>query len=123
MDTESHVVVAPLRFIDRSRITTDWACPRRRYWQYEFGGRGIQPDVTSLELFLGTALHDGLASIGDATRETALALSTGEPEGSRGSVHDAVDIDAIPPQAQGGVYESLGATPGGGVPGLFPRVA
>lgn len=48
---------------DRSRVTTDWSCPRKRYWQYEHQGRGIVSGNTSLELYLGTALHDGLSAI------------------------------------------------------------
>jgi len=48
---------------DRSRTTLDWSCPRKRYWNYHAHGRGIVPPNTPLELFLGTALHDGLAAI------------------------------------------------------------
>lgn len=48
---------------DRSRVTTDWSCPRKRYWQYEFGEKGIVGSNTSLELYTGTILHDGLAAI------------------------------------------------------------
>lgn len=48
---------------DRSRVVTDWNCPRKRYLQYEWHGRGIVSGITSLELFLGTTLHDGLAAI------------------------------------------------------------
>lgn len=49
---------------DRSRSTTDWQCPRKRFWSYHFGGRGIQSSSLQLELFLGTVVHDGLAAIG-----------------------------------------------------------
>lgn len=48
---------------DRSRVTTDWQCPRRRYWNYEHNGKGIVPNHSHLELYLGTAVHDGLAAI------------------------------------------------------------
>jgi hypothetical protein len=48
---------------DRSRVVADWKCPRYRYWTYEYKGKGIVPDYTQLELFLGTAVHDGLAAI------------------------------------------------------------
>lgn len=48
---------------DRSRVVTDWLCPRKRYHQYEWDGTGLVPDSTSLELFMGTVLHDGLAAI------------------------------------------------------------
>lgn len=96
----------PLRFVDRSRITTDWTCPRKRYWQYEFGGRGIQPDVTSLELFLGTAIHDGLARIGDAA-----ILAASYPHAP-----EMYSIDTVASQAHTDVYDSLSATPVGEVP-------
>lgn len=64
---------------DRSRVTTDWTCPRKRYWQYEFDGKGVVSGHSSLELFAGTVIHDGLAAI--ATQHQA-----------NGGV---VDIDAI----------------------------
>lgn len=48
---------------DRTRITTDWRCQRRRFLGYEHGGIGLTPDSLQLELFLGTILHDGLAAI------------------------------------------------------------
>jgi hypothetical protein len=48
---------------DRSRAITDWKCERKRYYEYEYGGRGIVPDNTALELYMGTAIHDGLAGI------------------------------------------------------------
>ena len=47
----------------RSAVVSDWSCPRRRYWNYEYGGRGLTPDTTNLALFLGQSLHDGLAAI------------------------------------------------------------
>lgn len=48
---------------DRSRVTTDWRCPRLRYLQYDLDGKGIVPSHQHLELFLGTVLHDGLSAI------------------------------------------------------------
>jgi hypothetical protein len=62
---------------DRSRAITDWRCERRRYYEYEYEGRGIVPDNTALELYMGTAIHDGLAGI--AYQHT----------------HGAVDINAL----------------------------
>lgn len=53
----------PLILYDRSRVTTDWSCPRKRYWNFEHEGKGITADRHALELFLGTVLHDGLAAI------------------------------------------------------------
>lgn len=52
-----------MRLYDRSRVTTDWQCPRKRYLGYEYEGKGIATQSTHLELFLGTTLHDGLAAI------------------------------------------------------------
>lgn len=68
----------------RSAVTTDWKCPRQRWWQYEASGRGIVTDATQLELFLGTVTHDGLAAI----------------------AHE-VDIDSIACQAVAQVKEML----------------
>lgn len=48
---------------DRSRVTTDWQCPRKRYWGYHYGGKGVTGSGLHLELYLGTTLHDGLAAI------------------------------------------------------------
>ena len=63
---------------DRSRIETDWACPRRRYWSTEFNAlgpsdplyigtettmgwpSGLQPSVPSPALAFGLAVHTGL---------------------------------------------------------------
>ena len=47
----------------RSAVTEDWRCPRARFWRYEYLNRGIVADGTSLELFLGTAVHDAIAAI------------------------------------------------------------
>lgn len=51
------------RLIDRSRIITDWTCPRKRFWEYEYLNRGIVANNTSLEFFLGLTVHDALAAI------------------------------------------------------------
>lgn len=53
----------PLRLIDRSRTVADWKCPRSRYWNYEYKGRGLAKESTSLPLFTGITVHDALASI------------------------------------------------------------
>lgn len=66
---------APLRLYDRSRTTTDWRCPMSRYWQYEYEGRGIVSSNTSLELFLGTVTHDGLAAIAHGVDIEEIALT------------------------------------------------
>lgn len=52
--------VKPILF-HRSAAVTDWACPMKRFWAYEFLGRGISPPETQYELYLGTLIHDGIA--------------------------------------------------------------
>lgn len=47
----------------KSRVELDWACPRKRYLQYGYGGKGITTSNTSIELYMGTIIHDGLAGI------------------------------------------------------------
>ena len=105
VDSVSTAHVFPLRWADRSRIVTDWTCPRKRFWQYEFGGRGIVPAVTSLELWLGTTLHDGLARIADSS-----------PARIADATPAVVDIDAIASAAQQQVYTSLAQVPVGEIP-------
>lgn len=61
--------MSELILYDRSRVTTDWSCPRKRYLGYEILGQGIAPATTSLELYLGTAVHDGLAAIAHLTKD------------------------------------------------------
>lgn len=50
-------------YYSRSAVTTDWNCARKRYWNYEYAGKGLTPNQTFLELHLGTTVHDGLAAI------------------------------------------------------------
>lgn len=78
-----------LRLYDRSRVTTDWNCPRKRYFQYEYDNRGIVTGNTFLELFIGNTLHEGLSAI--ATMHLA----------------GAVDIDLIAATARETLIESL----------------
>lgn len=75
---------------DRSRVVTDWKCPRQRYWNYEHDGMGITPNTTSIELFLGTTVHDAIAMIATMTREGL-----------------EVDIDEIATTAHSQMFESL----------------
>jgi hypothetical protein len=60
-----------IRLIDRTRTVTDWKCPRARYWGYEYQGRGIVKNSTSLELSIGIAVHDALAAIASLTLANA----------------------------------------------------
>jgi PD-(D/E)XK nuclease superfamily len=45
--------------IDRSRILSYQACPRRRYLEYHFAGTGIQRKAKALPLVFGSAFHEG----------------------------------------------------------------
>ena len=54
---------------DRSRTTTDWACPRARYWGYEYDGRGLVAGTIHRELYMGTLLHDALGAIATMQRD------------------------------------------------------
>ena len=47
----------------RSAAVTDWSCPQKRFWNYEYLGRGITPPETQYELYLGTLIHDGVAAM------------------------------------------------------------
>jgi hypothetical protein len=58
------ITITPAHLVyDRSRTTTDWDCPRKRYWGYEYSGSGIRPEADAVELFTGTVTHTGLSSI------------------------------------------------------------
>lgn len=56
-------------FHSRPRAEADWECPRRRYWLYEFDGKGLNAEVESFEMFFGTTQHDGLAAIATFHRD------------------------------------------------------
>jgi len=79
----------PLRLIDRSRITTDWSCARKRFWNYEFIGKGITRSTISLPLALGIAVHDSIATIASMHKD------------------GSVDIDAIADNARTQVLTQL----------------
>jgi hypothetical protein len=53
----------PLILYSRSAVTTDWTCKRKRYWNYEYSGRGLSPATTALPLYFGILIHDGMAAI------------------------------------------------------------
>lgn len=82
---------------DRSRVTCDWTCSRKRYWNYEHGGRGVSPSTTSLPLHLGICLHDGLAAI--ATRQADI--------NSGGGSDSWIDIDEVAGVASKSMFTSL----------------
>ena len=51
-----------LIYHSRAVAEQDWECQRSRYWQYNYE-EGIRKDNLTLELFVGTVLHDALAGI------------------------------------------------------------
>lgn len=75
---------------DRSRVTTDWNCGKKRYWGYEYEGKGVSADALALELFLGTTFHDAAA-----------VIATLQMRGEK------IDIDLIADTAQQQVYQTL----------------
>lgn len=50
----------------KSSVGTDNTCHRKYYWAYKHDGDGIQAKGQAIELFMGSALHDGLAVIAAA---------------------------------------------------------
>lgn len=58
-----------IRYVDRSRVLAQQSCPRKRYWQYEHQGRGIQPIRMSIPLVVGQMVHRGLEVILSAYQE------------------------------------------------------
>jgi hypothetical protein len=74
----------------RPRAEADWECPRRRYWLYEFDGRGLNAEVESFEQYFGTTQHDGLAAIATFWKRDG-----------------KVDIDLIASTAQQQMYQHL----------------
>ena len=45
-----------MRYSDHTRTTTDWACPRARYWGYECEGIGVMPIEPDINLIFGQAI-------------------------------------------------------------------
>jgi hypothetical protein len=44
-------------FFSRSARDTDDTCPRRRYHETVYGGRGLSPATTARELLFGNVVH------------------------------------------------------------------
>ena len=58
-----------LIFHSRPRAEADWNCQRMRYYQYDLFD-GIVKDNLTLNLFIGSCLHDALAAIATSYRDT-----------------------------------------------------
>lgn len=51
---------------DRSRIECAQKCLRKRYWEYEYQGRGVVPlQAESVALCIGSAVHAGINALPD----------------------------------------------------------
>src|SRR5262245_47884340 len=83
--------------VSRPRAEEDWKCPRRRFWRYEYKGQGIVLSNTSLELFIGTIVHDSLAGIakGLDIEDICQALRTQAESSIREVVEDSDDADSF----------------------------
>ncbi len=60
-----------LHFFSRSHVVSDWKCPRARYYNYEYQGKGLVKGQ-NMAFFLGTIIHDALASIAYSQRDIGL---------------------------------------------------
>lgn len=85
-----------MKLYDRSRVTTDWRCRRRRYYNYEHNGTGIVSGTAAYELYFGTLIHDAMAAI-------AIQTQSG-----------SVDIDAIAGAGRDQLFEALSGAGGDG---------
>ena len=54
-----------MRLFDRSRVVTDWECPRKRYLGYEYGGKGLATNVMALPLREGAIVHDVIQELSE----------------------------------------------------------
>jgi len=50
-----------IRYVDRSRALRYQACPRARFWEYEYRGRGLRPKSLRIPLTVGLWVHEGAA--------------------------------------------------------------
>ncbi len=62
-----------------SRVGVDWQCPRRRFWNYVFGGKGIVAKRRPLALEFGTLIHEGFSLLMSGERvDNAVLVALGE---------------------------------------------
>jgi hypothetical protein len=59
-------------YTDRSRALRYQQCPRSRWWEYEYGGRGLRRARLNIPLTVGTWVHEGVGRLlNDARRGEA----------------------------------------------------
>jgi len=68
-----------MRVSDRSRYECTFQCPRKRYFNYEYGGRGIVGMGFAEDLAFGSGIHNGLEEL-ILTGDMDLALKRLEAE-------------------------------------------
>lgn len=78
------------RLYDRSRVTTDWRCKRRRYLNYEHNGTGITSGTAAYELFFGTVVHDALATIANFHIRDGVVPITDICKAAYDQIHDTL---------------------------------
>ena len=73
-------------YTDRSRIETVEFCPRKRYWQYEFNGHGLEKaGDLKLDARIGTFVHNGIEAALTAPWQIAYS-EQGSPVYMRGDL-------------------------------------
>jgi hypothetical protein len=105
---------------DRSRIETWEKCCRKRYWQYEYDGTGLQPTGErnlKLDARIGQGVHDGiefgLGSLGDhaeiirngARNIAALAAGYGMGKYMKALADEGIAVTTMEEQQRREVFE------------------
>lgn len=52
-----------MRLTDRSRQIAWQTCQHKRYWEYEYKGKGLSPTRPSIDLQIGQAIHTGAGEL------------------------------------------------------------
>lgn len=63
LESENMSDTKPLRLYSKSSVERDSGCKRAYYLNYCYAGKGIVTSNTSLELFMGAAIHDAFAAL------------------------------------------------------------
>ena len=63
LDSKQHTDTLPVIYIDRSRVECAESCMRKRFYQYEINGVGIQKAGNWLDPLIGTAVHNGIEGL------------------------------------------------------------
>lgn len=87
----------PLIFFDRTRRSVDGTCRRRRWWAFEYEGRGISPRARALYFDIGDIIHKALAQLlrQEAEQEETIRDAV---EGFRGQVAATLPAEKLEEQ-------------------------